>query len=51
MTEQRNIGIGHRNFFAWISEHRTSVILPESAVLYFWTKWHTEYWVFTDYEL
>jgi len=27
------IGIGHRNFFAWISEHRTSVVLPESAEL------------------
>ena len=29
------IGIGHRNFFAWISEHRKSVVCPESAELYF----------------
>jgi len=34
MTDQLNIGIGRRNFFAWISEHRTSVVLPESAILY-----------------
>jgi len=35
MTEQINIGIGigHRNFFAWISEHRTSAVWPESAEL------------------
>jgi len=46
MTEQINIGIRHRNIFAWISEHRTSAVWPESAELYsLWMKFQLTNWL------